>query len=131
MREGCFSEVTWLYGLSAAGGIVWPWTMLPPKNECSPETVRLGWGGAGTCVSHRGWEPGDIQECVHSYKSTASYQYSKVQRCLFRAGANFLPSHIWQTPAGLTAGGAVVELPGMRALCHFNPRPKDTSLSGI
>ena len=22
-----------------------PWTALPPKSECSPEMLRLGWGG--------------------------------------------------------------------------------------
>ena len=30
---------------SASGGIVEPWTLLPPKSERFPETLRLGWGG--------------------------------------------------------------------------------------
>lgn len=62
-------------------------------------------GRAGTCLSRQGGGPWDFDESSPT----------KVQRCLFRAGANFLPSHIWQTPTSLTGGGALVALLGMRA----------------
>ena len=75
----------------------------------SASQKRWCWGGrAGTCLSRQGGGPWDFHESSPT----------KVQRCLFRAGANFLPSHVWQTPASLT-GGCSGGTPGSEGLVSF------------